>query len=79
MKKSGLLICLEAQPEDILSRVKLEGDRPLLECQSPLEKIKDLLRERDLYYKEADFFVDTSGREIYEVVSKIIKILNNKI
>jgi len=79
MKKSGLLICLEAQPENILSRVELEGERPLLECQSPLEKIKDLLMERDLYYQEADFFIDTSCREIPEVVSEIIKILNNKI
>ncbi len=51
--KSGIIICLSASPEEILRRVTADGQhlRPLLAGSNPLEKISQLLAERNSGYK----------------------------
>ena len=73
LRKNGILICLEASPEAIYERVKRDKYRPLLQVENPLQKIKDMLEYRKIFYDEADYFIDTSELTINEVVDEVIK------
>lgn len=71
LKDSGVVICLSSTPEVIVSRVQEKGDRPLLQGDNPLEKIRTLLAVRAEAYARADFTLDTSQLSIEEVVETI--------
>jgi len=71
LKASGTVICLTATPEIILSRVQGNTDRPLLQSDDPLEKIRMLLAARAGAYAKADLTIDTSCLNIEEIVEKI--------
>lgn len=74
LRENGILVCLDASPEDIFSRViRKKGVRPLLRNNFSVEGIRTLLKDRESLYSCADFRVDTSGRDINEVVDDIIK------
>ncbi len=78
MKKSGIIICLTASPEVIFKRTSKYAHRPLLNVPNPKKHIELLLKMRAPYYAKADKIIDTSKISIKEVVSKILKIINNK-
>lgn len=78
LKRNGVMICLEAEPEVIYSRVKDQTHRPLLNIPDPMKKIRELLDARAPYYAKADFLIDTSDLTIDEVVGEILKIIKTK-
>ena len=78
MKKTGRMICLYASPEQILKRVSLNNDRPLLNVEKPQKRIELLLKMRAPYYMQADKIIDTSNFSVKQVVKKISKILAEK-
>jgi shikimate kinase len=75
LKEHGILICLTARPEVILDRTRNYHTRPLLNCATPLESIKELLEKRQQYYERADYTLDTSDILPEEVADKILKIM----
>ncbi|MCX5695673.1 MAG: shikimate kinase [Candidatus Omnitrophica bacterium] len=75
MKKSGIVICLSAEPAVILKRVSGSTHRPLLNVKNPKERIGLLLKLRSPYYALADKTIDTSKFSVKEVVAKILKLL----
>lgn len=74
LKKSGILICLTANPEIIYRRTMRSDDRPLLRSEDKLEQIKTLLDSRQLYYAAADHQVDTSARPASAVAKEIVEL-----
>ena len=78
MKKTGVMICLNATPEEILKRVSSNSGRPLLNVDKPKKRIELLLKMRAPYYMQADKVVETSGLSVKQVVRKISKILAGK-
>ncbi len=78
MKKTGRMFCLYASPEQILKRVSLNNDRPLLNVDKPQKRIELLLKMRAPYYMQADKIIDTSNFSVKQVVKKISKILAEK-
>lgn len=70
LAESGIVVCLHASMEAILSRIGHKNDRPLL--KGTTEAIEKLWSERQLVYAQADFAVDTSCKNIDEVVSEIL-------
>ena len=74
LKKAGLVVYLFSSVDQLLRRTAKSKTRPLLENSTDRRKtIADLLESRDVYYREvASFIVDTTGKELHEVV-KIIK------
>lgn len=75
LKKNGILVSLNADPEEILKRTKRFAHRPLLDVPSPLDRIKELLEKRKPYYARADYAVDTTGKDINRVINEIIEII----
>ena len=74
MKETGRVICLQATPEVILARTCGQAHRPLLNVESPKERIELLLKMRAPYYAQADCMVDTSTIPVEKVVENIHRI-----
>lgn len=76
LRENGVMISLEARPEDIFQRVnRKKGSRPLLKKNLTVEDIVEMIASRQPLYQQADFIVDTSDKNINEVVEEIIDYL----
>ncbi|MFN3715476.1 MAG: shikimate kinase [Thiobacillus sp.] len=63
LRANGLVIYLRGTPEHLYERTRHDRNRPLLQTANPLEKLRELYRQRDPLYREiADIVADT-GRQ----------------
>jgi shikimate kinase len=72
LEKNGIVVCLTAAPEVIFERVKNDTGRPLLKTKEPLQKMRDLLSERESCYRRCHVTLDTGKLSIIDVVEKIL-------
>ena len=76
LRKNGMVIYLRGTPEHLYERTRHDRNRPLLQTENPLAKLRELYRQRDPLYREvADIVVDT-GRQS---VSGMTRVLFGKI
>jgi shikimate kinase len=71
---SGVLVCLDASPAEILRRVGDASSRPLLAAVPPQERlgrIERLLAERAPLFASATYRVDTTGLSPTDVVARV--------
>ena len=78
LKKGGIVICLTASIDAILSRIDNGDERPLLAKGDSREVVSGLLKLREPFYEKADFIIDTTAKSIKEVVNEILKIVGSK-
>ena len=64
MLRSGIGICLNADPDEIFRRVGTAGDRPLLAGDTPRDRIARLLELREQAYDMIPWHIDTTGRSV---------------
>lgn len=76
LKKNGTLIHLSITPELVYARTKGKDDRPLLNVEDPIVKIKELLDYRMPYYEKSDLTVKVDNKVIGEVCQEILELLN---
>ncbi len=74
LTEKGIVICLFAQPETIVSRTVGNPKRPLLNVENPEERVRDLMKEREPLYMKTGIGISTEGRGIAEVTSNIVRI-----
>ncbi len=72
LKKHSLVVCLWASPEKIWDRVKSQSHRPLLNDSDPKTRIRQLLAQREPFYKRADILMNTELRTIREVAQQVV-------
>ena len=73
LKKAGKVVYLRTSAETVYDRIKGDTTRPLLQCDDPLARIKELLASREETYAEvADLVVDTDGKDVSQIVDEII-------
>ncbi|WP_027340118.1 shikimate kinase [Halonatronum saccharophilum] len=77
LKKKGIVVLLEASAKEILKRTSNDNNRPLLNVEDPLAKIKSMLEHRRNKYDCTPYKIDTNKLEVEEVVEEIIKIVKN--
>jgi shikimate kinase len=70
--RTGLVVCLTAQPDVILKRVGQDAARPLLECEDRLKRIIELKTARQPLYDRVTQQLDTSNLTVEEVVDRLI-------
>lgn len=70
-KERGLTVCLTARPEVIFDRIRRETHRPLLRTADPLARVRELLGERERFYRQADLIIDTSEKTVDQVIGEI--------
>jgi len=76
LRENGILICLEASPEEILKRVKRKkASRPLLKKEFGEKEIKAMLEEREAFYACTDFRINTNNKEPRAIVEEITRRL----
>jgi shikimate kinase len=74
----GLVIYLHCSPEQQHSRTSKDRNRPLLQTDEPLQRLRDLMAERDpLYRQVADLVVSTEKRGTASVVKEIRRRLDS--
>lgn len=73
LRKNSFIVLLRAEPEVIYSRVKTQTGRPLLMVPDPLQKIKEMLKEREIFYRNADFVLDTSDATLEDLSRQLIE------
>ncbi len=78
LKKSGSVFYLQASPEVIYQRTKNEKHRPLLNTPDPLATIRELLVQREEFYRQADFTIDANDPSVEPVCREIIRIMKEK-
>lgn len=77
LKRLGTVIYLRARPETVYERLKGDRTRPLLQCENPLERIRELMEERrEIYESCADVTVDVDSGNLDEITEKIAEGLN---
>ena len=80
LEGSGEIICLTANPEEVVNRLTSAGEvgvRPLLDVDDPINAISTLLAIREDVYKQFAQF-DTVGKSPSEIAHEIDDFLNAK-
>lgn len=76
LSSNGIVIYLRGTPEQLYERTRHDRNRPLLQTEDPLAKLRELYRERDPLYREiADMVMDT-GRQN---VQSFVRLLRDKL
>ena len=78
LRNNGVVVNLTAAPEKLRDRLKHTSNRPLLKNGDILNMLKNLLKERKEYYKNADFFIDTDFLSPEKVADKILQVLKTE-
>lgn len=74
LKSSGMIICLTTEPEEIFRRTERRGERPVLDGgEDRLATIKKLLAERQKFYAQADYTVDTTDWSPLQIMNDICR------
>lgn len=76
LKENATVIYLKASAEKLYERVKNNKERPLLNTENMLKKIKQLLNERENNYNKADYTINTDNKSPKEITNEIIGIIN---
>lgn len=72
LRQIGTVVYLRIKPESVYERLKNDTTRPLLQCEDPLSKIKDLMAQRaPLYEEAAHIIVDVDDKNMEEVLESI--------
>ncbi|HYM16584.1 MAG TPA: shikimate kinase [Dehalococcoidia bacterium] len=76
MRRRGFVVCLDARPETIASRIADSGahasERPLLDVDDPLAAITALKAERQHLYAQADFIIQTDDMTPDQVTHQVL-------
>jgi len=76
LKKEGIILYLKASAEHIYNNIKDDSSRPLLQCENKLERIKDLLSQREnLYEMYCDMAIEVSYCTVDDITNNIIKCI----
>lgn len=74
LKKCGIVVYLRVKPETVYERVKDDQSRPLLQCEDPLGRIRELMDARKEYYEEcADVILDVDSLSAAECAECIVE------
>ena len=74
LKSKGMVIALFASVETICERTGRNDRRPLLQCEDPEAKVRELMQQRFPDYCKACASVSTDKRPIRDVVEHISRI-----
>ena len=73
VKSKGVVICLHASLETILRRTQGNKNRPLLDVENPMERIRALYAVREPIYNQAGSIILTDGRTLADIVQHVMR------
>ncbi len=73
LHERSTVVYLRSTPEDLFRRLRHDTQRPLLQVRDPMQKLRDLHRQRHpLYEQTAHYIVDTGRPSIATLVNMIL-------
>ena len=79
LKKCGTVVYLRIRPETVYDRLKTDTTRPLLQCEDPLLRIRELMSARKQAYEEcADVILDVDEMSMDEILDCIVSKLHHR-
>lgn len=77
LRERGRVFYLKSSPEEIFRRLRHDTNRPLLQVEDPLSRLRDLYSIRDPLYRETSHFVMETGRpSVATLVNMIVMQLD---
>ncbi|CAM2995137.1 shikimate kinase [Rariglobus hedericola] len=73
LRESGVVICLHASLDTILRRTQGNRNRPLLDVDDPMERIRTLYAIREPIYNQAGTVILTDGRPMLDIVQHVLR------
>ncbi len=77
IKKEAISIWLKVEFEVLLERVLRSKNRPLLNKEDPETVLRNLIKQREPIFAQADIIVETTACPVHETVEKVIRSLDN--
>ena len=69
----GRVVYLKSSPEDLFRRLRHDRNRPLLQVEDPMMRLRDLFAVRDPLYREtAHFIIETGRPSVATLVNMIV-------
>jgi shikimate kinase len=79
LSSRGVVVYLHCSPEQQYRRTSHDRNRPLLQTEDPLQRLRDLMAVRDPLYREAaDLVVSTEKRSAAAVTKEIVRLLRER-
>ena len=76
LKKIGCVVYLRSNIKDLVSRLKDDKTRPLIQNVNLSQKINELFHERDpLYASIADYIIETKNKNINIIKKEIMELI----
>jgi shikimate kinase len=77
LRERGRVFYLKSSPEELFRRLRHDTNRPLLQVEDPLSRLRDLYSIRDPLYRETSHFVMETGRpSVATLVNMIVMQLD---
>ena len=77
LKSRGTVVYLRCQPQELFARTRHDKNRPLLQTDDPLAKLKELFSARHaLYMETADIVLDSGRQSTHALVHRLENSLN---
>lgn len=73
LKSKGVVVCLHASIETILTRTARHRNRPLLSVEDPEERVRTLYAAREPIYKRSGTVILTDSRPLHDIVAHVIR------
>lgn len=72
LQERGTVIYLHASLEQLIKRTSRDRNRPLLQCEDPAARLRELMAQREsLYLETADLIISTERRSPRSVINTI--------
>jgi shikimate kinase len=73
VRSRGVVICLHASLDTILRRTQGNKNRPLLDVEDPMERIRTLYAAREPIYNQSGTVILTDGRPMLDIVQHVLR------
>ncbi len=74
LKRTGVLVCLTASPEQIAQRIADERHRPLLNVPDRIGAVREMMARRSQSYQVSDFTIDTDGKSVDAAAQEVLDV-----
>lgn len=74
LRQLGTVVYLRVKPETVYERIKGDTTRPLLQCENPMERIREMIKSRGPAYEAAaELVIDVDNLTQQEAAEQIIR------
>lgn len=74
LRQRGIVVCLQASLETILARTSTNQNRPLLQVEDPMQRIRDLYAAREPIYRQAGAVILTDHRPTKDIIAHVMRV-----